>query len=67
MSVVNSEREVWKNHYRRERLENKNKGMSKALEKKKGEKKIEHFSAIKDHVSGGKKSKGFHDPFWYGK
>ena len=29
--------------------------------------KVRHFEAIKEHVSGGKKSKGFNDPFWYSK
>ena len=40
---------------------------SKALAKAKDEKKIQHFKDIKEHVSGGKKSGGFNDPFWYKK
>lgn len=40
---------------------------SKALQGKKEQKKIEHLKAIKEHVSGGKKSAGFKDPFWYEK
>lgn len=44
-----------------------NSSKSKALKSKTDDKKVEHFKAIKEHVSGDKKSGGFNDPFWYSK
>lgn len=43
---------------------------SSALNKKMGkkdEKFVKQLGNIKEHVSGGKKSGGFKDPFWYSK
>ena len=49
-----------------EQLENY-KAKSAALGKKKDAKFVKQLHAIKEHVSGGKKSGGFNDPYWYSK